>query len=429
MGDQSNAPKFSLARALSRLREFLILVAEHFVSHGGPRNASALTYTTLLSLVPLMTVSFAIFSAFPVADKVNELIQGFVFENFVPTSGVQLQQYLSDFSAKASQLTGAGSVFLVIVALLMMSTIDESLNNIWEVKSTRSFGSKFLIYWTVLSLGPILIGVSLLVTSYAVSLPILSEAASSGVGRRLLGLTPVLTSAAAFTLMYAVIPNRRVRLEHALVGGVFAACLFEVAKHAFAYYITQFPTYEAIYGALAVIPIFLVWVYLSWMIVLLGAEVTHAMGIFNWLGNDGTCKRLGMGDAVNVILALDEAAAAGEAPTTAQLARLRARWREPRLDDLLSELAAHHWVHLTREGGWTLARRLDDSTLMGLFESRMFSLPREGDSDWPANERLADALRAANTGIHGALDVPLGEFRLRRAESIPLQRSAQSERD
>lgn len=412
---------------LSRLREFLILIAEHFAALGGPRNAAALTYTTLLSLVPLMTVTLAIFSAFPIADRVNELIQSFVFENFVPTSGVQLQQYLSDFSSKASQLTGTGAIFLVIVALLMMSTIDDSLNTIWEVKSTRGLGSKFLIYWTVLSLGPILIGVSLLVTSYAVTLPILSEAASSGVGQRLLRLTPVLTSAAAFTLMYTVIPNRRVRLTHALIGGVFAALLFEVAKHAFAYYITQFPTYEAIYGALAVIPIFLVWVYLSWIIVLLGAEVTHGMSIYDWSSGNGSRKHLGMGDALAVILALDEASANGGAPTTAQLARQRKRWREPRLDDLLRELAEHQWVHLTQSGGWTLARRLDDATLMDVLESRIFELPRETDRDWPGNEALAEVLRRANSGIHEALDVPLSQFRLRRAESVPFQRGGTSE--
>ena len=286
---------------LLQFRGFVELVAERFRRHEAPQNAAALTYTSLLSLVPLMTVTLAVFSAFPVADRVYEIIQDFVFENFVPTSSEVLQQYLSEFSAKASRLTGTGATFLVVVALLMMANIDRALNAIWEVRARRRFATKFLIYWAVLSLGPLLIGASVLVTSYIISLPVLSEAASTGVGRSLLGLTPVAASAVAFTMMYLVVPNRRVRVTHALVGGVFAAVLFEVAKRGFGFYITQFPTYEAIYGALASIPIFLVWLYLSWIVVLLGAEVTHCLSIYRWSSRDQSRCQTGMGDAMSDI--------------------------------------------------------------------------------------------------------------------------------
>jgi membrane protein len=408
----------------TRVRGFVMLVAERFARHEGPQNAAALTYTTLLSLVPLMTVTLAVFSAFPVADRVNQLIQDFLFANFVPTSGELLQQYLSEFSSKASRLTGAGAAFLVVVALLMMANIDRALNAIWEVRAKRSFASKFLIYWAVLSLGPLLIGASVLVTSYLISLPILSEAASTGVGRRLLGLTPVVASALAFTMMYAVVPNRRVRLLHALAGGVLAALLFEVAKRGFGFYITQFPTYEAIYGALATIPIFLVWLYLSWIVVLLGAEVTHCLSIYRWGASDQRRLRTGMGDAIAVLLALDEAAGSGEAPDTAELAGLQKRWMEPPLDDLLGQLKALNWVQMTRDGGWVLARRLSDATLMQLYQSRVFDLPRENDPDWPEDERLAEVLRSANQGLASVLDVPLVEFRLKRARTLGMQQAA-----
>jgi membrane protein len=409
-----------LLRATERLRGFLVLLAQRFHRHEGPQNAAALTYTTLLSLVPLMTVSLAVFSAFPVADRVYGLIQDFVFENFVPTSGELLQQYLNEFAAKASRLTGTGAAFLVVVALLMMANIDRALNAIWEVRSKRRFASKFLIYWAVLSLGPVLIGASVLVTSYAISLPLVSEAASTGVGRNMLGLTPVLASAVAFTMLYTVVPNRRVRMAHALVGGVFAAVLFEGAKRGFAFYITQFPTYEAIYGALASIPIFLVWLYLSWIVVLLGAEVTHCLSIYRWRAPDQRRCETGMGDAVAVLLALDEAAARGAAPSTAELAGHQRRWLEPQLEDLLTELKTLHWVHMTREGGWALARRLSDATLMELYASRVFDLPRPGDPDWPADGRLAEVLTAANEGLGRALEVPLAAFRLHRAEAVAI---------
>ena len=406
---------------LRRLSDFLVLVAQRFLRHEGPQNAAALTYTTLLSLVPLMTVTLAVFSAFPVADRVYEVVQDFVFKNFVPASSEVLQEYLAEFSAKASRLTGLGAMFLLVVALLMMANIDRALNAIWEVRSQRRFATKFLIYWAVLSLGPILIGASVLVTSYLVSLPILTEAASSGVGRRLLGLTPVAASALAFTMMYLVVPNRRVRLGHALIGGVFAAILFELAKHGFGLYITQFPTYQAIYGALATIPIFLVWLYLSWIMVLLGAEVTQCLSIYRWGSHDQARCQTGMGDAVAVLLALDDAAAQGIAPTTVELARQRQRWMEPQLEDLLGELKHLNWVHMTRDGGWVLARRLDDATLLDLYASRQFDLPRENDPDWPSDRRLAETLGRANAGLAGSLDEPLAAFRLQRADSVPLQ--------
>jgi membrane protein len=404
----------------ARFYGFVRLVEERFRRHEAPQNAAALTYTTLLSLVPLMAVTLAVFSAFPVADRMYELVQDFVFENFVPTSGEALQQHLAEFSAKAASLTGTGAAFLVVVALLMMSNIDRALNAIWEVRAGRRFATKFLIYWAVLSLGPVLIGVSLVVTSYLVSLPILSEAATSGVGRRLLGLTPVLASALAFTMLYAVVPNRRVRLRHALAGGLLAALLFELAKHGFGLYITRFASYQAIYGALAAIPIFLVWLYLSWIVVLLGAEVAYCLSIYRWGTSDQTRCRVGMGDAITVLLALDQAAARGEAPSTAELAGQQRRWMEPQLEDLLLELRRLHWVHMTREGGWVLARRLADATLNDLYSSRVFDLPREGDPDWPAESPLAEVLRAANRGLAAALDVPLAQFRPGPAVALPV---------
>jgi membrane protein len=406
--------------ALRRVRGFFMLVATRFVRHDAHQHAAALTYTSLLSLVPLMTVALAIFSAFPVSDRLFQRVQDFVFQNFVPTFGELLQQHLAEFIDKASHLTGPGAVFLLVVALLMMANIDRALNMIWEVRRTRSPASQFLIYWAVLSLGPILIGVSVLVTSYVISLPILSEATSTGLGRRLLGLAPVAASAVAFTLLYAVVPNRRVEFAHALVGGVFAALLFELAKRGFALYITQFATYEAIYGALAMVPIFLVWLYLSWIVVLLGAEVTHCLGIYRWRDGDQACCQTGMGDAVAVLLALDEAAARGEAPTTVALAAHKRRWTEAMLEDMLARLRELRWIHQTREGGWVLARRLDHATAAELVASRAFPLPRPDDPDWPADRRLAAVFHEANVGLERALDVPLGSFRATGVRPVPI---------
>jgi len=405
---------------LEQLRAFVRLTVSEFAHHQGPQNAAALTFNTLLSLVPLMAVSLAVFYAFPVADRVQETIQNFLFENFVPTSGEVLQEYLQAFSDKASQLNGIGFAFLILVALMMMGTIDRSLNTIWEVRRKRRPLSKFLTYWAVLTLGPVLIGVSVVATSYLISLPFLSEAAASGVGRRLLGMTPVVASMLAFSLMYAVIPNVRVRVSHAVVGGLVAALLFEVAKRGFGYYVTTFPTYEAIYGAMATIPIFLVWVYLSWLVVLLGAEVAHCLRIFHWRSDIPRGQPLGLTDALRVLLLLDEAAGEGRALSEESLAKAQAGWREDHVETLLARMLELRWVHQTSEGKWSLARRLADLSIYEVMRRGGFSLPDGDPSIWPLPRDLVEHLRQADEQVAGALDVPLVEFRLNRAETAEL---------
>ena len=302
-----NAPV--VQRAWRATAYFYMLLRQGFLRHGGLQSAAALTYTTLLSLVPLMTVALAAFSAFPIADRVSLQVQDFLFANFVPASGEILQSYLQEFSDKASRLTGAGSAFLVVIALALMASVDRALNVIWEVRRTRRRINVFVVYWAVLSLGPLLIGASMLATSYLISLPVVSEAAASEVGLKLLKLTPIATSALGFTLIYMLVPNRRVVLRHAALGGLLAALLFELAKRGFGWYLTNFATYEAVYGALATIPIFLVWIYLSWLVLLLGAEFTRTLAVFRRGGEGHGGLPLGFSDAVRVLGLLWEALA------------------------------------------------------------------------------------------------------------------------
>ena len=408
--------------ALQQVGAFLRLTAREFARHQGLQNAAALTFNTLLSLVPLMAVSLAVFYAFPVADRVQETIQNFLFENFVPTSGEVLQEHLQAFSDKASKLSGAGFAFLIIVALMMMGNIDRALNTTWEVRRKRRPLNQFLIYWSVLTLGPVLIGASVVATSYLISLPFLSDAASSGVGRRLLGLMPVVTSMLAFSLMYAVIPNIRVRFAHALVGGLVAALMFEVAKRGFGYYVTTFPTYEAIYGAMATIPIFLVWVYLSWMVVLFGAEVAHCLRIFRWHEANPRGRELGLADALRLLLLLDEAAADGKALSEDDLVDAQPGWREDHLEALLSRMLELHWVHQTRDGRWSLARRLIDLSLHEVLQRGEFALPNDEPMLKMLPPALVEHLQQANQQVGAAMQAPLADFRLSRASTAELPR-------
>lgn len=262
-------------------RRFFSYFWGHFFSDNCLQHATALSYTTLLSLVPLMAVMLSVFTAFPLFEDVSLQLQHFVFENFVPASGEVVRQYIQQFSENASKLTGPGLISLVVTSIMMMAAIDSSLNKIWHNSKPRRPAARFVVYWSVLTLGPILIGVSLAVSSYIVSLPLFSETASYGEKLGLLRALPFFMETLAFTLLYVVVPNCRVAFRAALIGGVTAALLFELAKKAFSFYITSFPAYETIYGAMSAIPVFLVWIFLSWSITLMGAELVWCVGAFN----------------------------------------------------------------------------------------------------------------------------------------------------
>lgn len=262
---------------------FLSYLFRQFIANQGVLNASALTYTTLFAVVPLMTVSYAILAAVPSFQGVGEELQGWVFSNFVPTTGAVVQDYLSNFANQARQLTAVGVAVLAATAIMMMKNIEAAFNRVWRVSEPRKGLSSFLLYWAVLSLGPVLIGLGLGVTSYIASISVISEA-TEVVGRaRLLSILPMILSAAAFTLLYAAVPNCRVPIKNAFYGGLVVAILFETAKRGFALFVTQFPSYELIYGAFAAVPLFLLWIFISWIIILLGCELTRSLTVYRRL--------------------------------------------------------------------------------------------------------------------------------------------------
>lgn len=240
-------------------------------------SAGHLAYVSLLSLVPFIVVFFSILSAFPAFADVKEQLELFVFNNFIPTSGDVLQKHMTEFVDNASKMGAVSILFLVAVALALISNVDKTLNHIWQTKSERPKIYTFAIYWMVLTLAPLLIGVSVLVSTYLVGLANFAEEYTPGISTLLLKIVPFVTSVFAFFILYMVVPNKQISAKHAVSGAVLAALMFELSKKMFAMYVENFPSYQVIYGAIAVIPILFVWVYLSWVLVLVGAEFTRAL--------------------------------------------------------------------------------------------------------------------------------------------------------
>lgn len=260
---------------------FLKLIALNFVNDlKGERitvSAGHLAYVSLLSLVPVIMVFFMIMSAFPAFEDIRGQFEEFIFGNFVPHASDVVQDYMTDFVGNASRMGAASIISLLIVALILISNIDKTFNHLWKTQVERPLVFTFAIYWMVITLGPLLIGLSIAVSSYLAGLATFADDYTPGLGTLALKLVPWLAAIGAFLILYMIVPNRPVKAKYALCGAVLATVLFEVAKKGFSFYISSFPSYEVIYGALASVPILFLWVYLSWIVVLLGAVFTFSV--------------------------------------------------------------------------------------------------------------------------------------------------------
>ncbi|SEQ67422.1 tRNA-processing RNAse BN [Amphritea atlantica] len=392
---------------------FIRYLVRQFVHNQGVLNASALTYTTLFAVVPLMTVSYAMLAAIPSFQGAGEQLQGWIFENFVPATGAVVQEYLSDFAAQASKLTAVGLIFLFITSIMMMKNIEAALNRIWRVSEPRKGMSSFLLYWAVLSLGPILIGVGLLVSSYLASLSLFTSATEL-VGRaRLLAILPLVMSAAAFTLLYAAVPNCKVPLRNAVIGGLVVAILFETAKRAFAFFVTQFPSYELIYGAFAAVPLFLAWIFISWTIILLGAELSRALTVYRDHRRGRHYSHLHT--MVSILQRLWQAQQKGEVLADRQLLQQVEGLEQSDWDSYNIILLEASVISRTEQGGYLLARDMGNFTLDQLNQLLPWPLPEsaaaEVASGWQnqLNQRLKNLSEARQEQLGLTLEALFNE--------------------
>ncbi len=388
-------------------KRFFLFVARHFIDDDCPYRASALAFTTLLAIVPLMSVSLAILSAFPVFQNLSEPVQNFIFANFVPATGKIIQNYLQIFANQVSKLSIIGISFLFIVALLVMYTIESAMNKIWRINASRHRIYAFLLYWAILSLAPVLLGLSIAISSYFLSIPFIASHDPPG----FLNLIPFIFSLAGFTFLYVIVPNCPVRFFHGLSGGFVAASLFESAKLAFGYYLTHYNIYELLYGAFATVPIFFAWIYWVWLITLLGAEVSYALSVHHQrrtgLPLDGFSHtllwlyHLRLAQIQGKELTIDELIDTSKQPYAVDVG------------ELLNQLIQLQLIKTTVDGHYILSKDLAQVTVYHLAQLLPYRLPSSSELAQPKNslpKRWLEQIKKADNCLKKTLVINLEQL-------------------
>ena len=347
-----------------------------------PQVAGSLTFTTVLSLVPILTVAFALFTAFPMFKSIRADIEGYMFSNLVPGSiSRPILTYLNQFSSNAKGLTAAGLIGLVVTSVMTMLTVENALNAIWRVRHRRPLAQRVLVFWALMTFAPVLIGASLSVSSYLVSI-------SAGYVHKLpfglgvvVSLIPILLSAIAFAMLYVFVPNTNVEWRDAFIAGLIAAAAFEIAKRVFGSYVAHIPTYTAVYGAFATLPIFLTWIYMSWLVTLLGATIASTLPVIRqgyWQRR--TFPGSEFFDALGVLLLLYRAREQAPRTVAERDVGRRLQLEADYLVDLLTKLKTLHLIgKLQQDRGevhWALLCDAHTTTLRPLYEKLVLNLPR-----------------------------------------------------
>jgi len=356
--------------AVSEFADFCWAMVRRFREERATQTAGSLAYTSLLSMVPLLTVALSIASAFPVFENAVEALQNFMFENVLPDApGVNsIIEQIDSFMSNTGKLTAIGIIGFMVTAVMLMLTIDNALNRIFRVQRQRSILQNIFIYWAILTLAPVLVGVSLSMTTMALM---------ASVGS--VYLVPFFFTCVALSILYGVVPARRIEIRHAVAGGIVAGIGFEVAKRAFAFYLQQVPTYTLIYGAFATIPIFLVWLYVSWVVVLAGAVFTAMLPAYHAKPEVRMKPGERLGELLRALSILARAHGEGRVVPLNTLAR-QLRAQPYRLEEVLERAAARGWAARTEKDGWVLARDASGIQLAELYEEFVFDSTAVGVS-------------------------------------------------
>lgn len=390
---------------LQPLWSFVRLMARHYGEDGCQSTAAALTYQTLFAVVPLLTLTYTVLAAFEAFSGMGEMLQSFLFANVVPENVSMVERYLQEFSDQARSLSLPSLLILAITAFLMMFTIEKAFNGIWRVREPRQGFQRLLMYWALLTLGPPLVGGGIAITTYVFSLPLLSEVANTPF---LLPLLPVLLNAIVFTAMYLAIPNCFVPLRHAAIGGLVVAVLFELVKRLFGSVMAQ-TDFEVIYGSYAAVPLFLLWIYLSWSLVLFGAELTKGFGLYRSHSSSKLESPL-----LQILLILEEffrCHRQGDVVTEQKIAALGQRVNLQSWHDYKRQLLALGIIRNVDRGGLVLSKDLNEVSFWALYQALPFSLPegfREPAGGW--ENQLGDRLGDLSASGQASLQVDLEQL-------------------
>ncbi len=377
--------------------------------------AGALSFTTVFALVPLSMVVFGVLSAFPLFAEWSERLSDYIFSNFVPNAARSVEDYLLQFSSNAGQLTIAGIVALVVSLLITLNGVELAFNRIWRVRSHRPKFGRFLMYWTVLTLGALVAAASLAVSAWFFALSVFDTSAGHVLESLMLRFAPMALELLAFAAIYKVVPHRTVHWRHAIAGALLATVLFELIKGGIGLYLGTFGNYSRIYGTLAFVPIFLLWIFLSWFAVLLGASLASTISAFRY---QPVAMRLPHGyefyGLLRLLARFNEARHRGEGLHSDDIQRLEPILTDSLVQEMLAQLSDINVVRRAEGGEWLLARDLDALSMAELYEACQLRIPI-AEAHLPCRD---DALGQSTVAALDELRVPLRSLLKRRVGTI-----------
>lgn len=403
-------PRNAVQENLNALATFVRTAWQRFDEERCLELAASLTYTTLLALVPLITVALAVATTFPVFGEWTGQLDGWLAKNVLPPQiAGAITAYVREFSAAAAKLTALGIAFVVVTAGMLMYTIDRGLNQIFRITRARPLAQQLLMYWVVLTLGPALLGASISITSVLVSTSLGFAGELPLLRFEVLRVASLLLTTAAITLVYLIVPYRKVHARHAMIGGIVAGLGFELMQGGFALYIARFPTYTLVYGAFAAVPIFLLWLYLSWVVVLFGAAVTAALPGHRRGELRGRAPGQQFYEALEVLGSLAEAQRHGRMLPLAQLVR-DVHLAPDQCERMLDRMERLGWTARAAGEGWMLARGADTLRVVDVYQTFvMDAAPLHMHSGAPIRA-LHELLTGPQSGLEASMQMPLSEL-------------------
>ncbi len=405
----------SLASDRARAGTFSRFLWKRFLDDRLFQAAGALSFTTAFAIVPLSMVVFGILSAFPVYEEWSAQLSTYIFSNFVPSSARAVETHLLEFSKNAGKLTAVGVIVLVVSLLITLTSIEATFNKIWRVPTSRPTFGRLMVYWTVMTFGALLAAASLAISARFFALAIFETQPGQWVEHWLLRFTPILIEYVSLVVIYRVVPHRTIQWRYAALGAFFAVIMIEIVKMAAGSYLGSFGTYEKIYGTLALIPIFLGWIYFSWVAVLLGASLASSLSAFRY---QPASQRLPWGYEFYGLLRLlgrfDEYRKRGKGLHLEDIRQLEPMLTDAVVQQMLQQLSAIGLLSRAESGEWLLARDLDDLSLGELYEACQLRIPT-AEAWLPARD---DVLGNAAIAALDELRLPLRDLLRRPVASI-----------